>query len=62
MSLKFKATTSAFPDITEGTVYEIVGIDADGDVYFIDDIGEQNFSMCCPDADLRANGEWVAVA
>lgn len=38
------ATTSG--DVTVGKEYTIAGEDQDGDVYFIDDAGEQNFAMC----------------
>ena len=41
--------TTGFPtkdlkDITIGKAYKILGIDSDGDVYFEDDAGEQDYA------------------
>lgn len=32
-------------DVTIGTVYTIIGQDTDGDFYFLDDVGDKNFSI-----------------
>jgi hypothetical protein len=32
-------------DVTEGKTYEVVGIDSDGDEFFIDDAGDENFAV-----------------
>jgi hypothetical protein len=36
------------PDISLGKVYTIEGYDEDGDEFFIDDVGDQNFLVCSP--------------
>lgn len=45
--------TTRTKDVTVGKEYAITGIDRDGDLYFIDDVGEHNFAMC-DDGNLRA--------
>jgi hypothetical protein len=35
---------NSIPGVTLGKTYTIVGFDLDGDAYFIDDDGENNFS------------------
>ncbi len=32
------------PDVTVGKIYTIAGKDVDGEIYFYDDSGEENFS------------------
>lgn len=59
MSLKFKALES-HPDITEGRVYEITGLDPDGDPYFLDDADDRNFAMG-PNGELRNSGQFEIV-
>lgn len=44
--------TTRSKDVTVGKEYAIVGRDRDGDLYFIDDVGERNFAMC-DDGNLR---------
>lgn len=59
MSLKFKAL-KADRDITAGRVYEIVGLDHEGDPYFLDDAGDPNFAMG-PHGELRNSGQFEIV-
>lgn len=59
MSLKFKALESQL-DITAGRVYEITGLDQDGDPYFLDDADDRNFAMG-PHGELRNSRQFEIV-
>lgn len=47
-------------DCTVGKIYEVVGYDDDGDLFFIDDVGEQDFAYT-PQDPLRGTGNWQVV-
>lgn len=50
--IAFKANATALVpqgsivDVTIGKHYTIVGVDADGDEWFIDDVGDKDFAAC----------------
>lgn len=47
-------------DCTIGKVYEVVGYDDDGDLFFIDDVGEKDFAYTPQDL-LLSTGNWQVV-
>ena len=53
---RFKALRGTPHDVTEGKEYVIAGLDDDYGPYFIDDVGERNFSVGQPDGGLEPYG------
>lgn len=53
---RFKALRGTPHDVTEGKEYVIAGLDDDYGPYFIDDVGELNFSVGRPDGGLEPYG------
>jgi hypothetical protein len=45
-------------DCTVGKVYEIVGYDSDGDLYFLDDVGDRDFAFADKSRETR---QWQVV-
>lgn len=60
MKIKFIGTrgeAGSLTDITYYKVYEIAGIDEDGDMYVIDDVGDRNFAC----SGNGGNGRFITV-